>query len=575
MRLHRAPYLVDGDRDKASGRCKVARRWRYLAVTIAVTTAAALGLSTGCSAGSAEPEGLTADGLVPFLNYGGYAPGTSPQRNFNPFSPNRAVINFTFETLYQVDQNGCTEHPWLATAYKWDGTKKLTFTLRDGVKWHDGKPLTADDVVFTYEMIKKNPALDLKGVGPVLDKISGKGNTVTMEFDSPAVLLFSKIAMVEIVPKHIWEKQKDPVTFTNPGGVGTGPYKVKTFNARQMVLERDPQYWQADKVRVKELRFSQPGEGPTDQLRLGRGEYDMNSMFVPDIDKVFVSKDPAHNRYWFAPGGVISLGLNLTKAPFDDVAFRKALTYGINRQEIADKAQFGYVETASQTGLILPNQKQWLDPDIPDQGKIGFDKDKADKALEDAGYEKDGSGHRLGKDGKPLHFELMIPAGWSDWIAGAQFVKGDLEDLGIQIDVATPQVTTHDQNRATGRYDMFFTVYGGDCNIQKDFADPLSSAQTADIGKPAVSNFTRWKDQDTDDLLAQLAAAGDEKAQQEAVHGLEKIMMDQVPNIPMWYGARWFEYRTARATGWPNEKDPYAAVGDNLIVVTHLKPAGS
>jgi ABC-type transport system substrate-binding protein len=548
----------------------VARRWRTLVVLIA----ASVGLTTACTAGSADSEGLTKDGLVPYLNLGGYAPGTSPQRNFNPFSPNKAVIGYTFETLYQVEQNGCTEHPWLATEYKWDGTQKLTFTLRDGVKWQDGKPLTADDVVFTYEMIKKNPALDLKGIGPVLDSITAAGNKVVMQFASPAVLLFSKIAMVEIVPKHIWAKEKDPVTFTNPDGIGTGPYKVKIFNNRQMTLERDPDYWQADKVKVKELRFTKTQQGQTDQLRLERGEYDMNSMFVPNIDQGYVAKDPAHNKYWFAPGGVISLYMNLEKAPFDDVAFRRALTTAVNRQEIVDKAQFGYVDPASQTGLILPNQKDWLDPDIDDEGNVGFDEDTAKQALDDAGYRESG-GKRLGKDGKPLAFELKIPAGWSDWIQAGQIVKGNLEKLGIQVDVASPQETVYNADRETGRFDMLFGVYNTDCNIHKDFADPLSSVQSADIGKKAVSNFTRWRDAETDDLLDQLAAAGDEKSQQEAAHGLQRIMMDEVPNIPLWYGAKWFQFRTARVTGWPDEKNPYAAVSDVLLMATRWQPAGS
>jgi len=549
----------------------VARRWR----TLVVLVAASVGLTTACTAGSADSEGLTKDGLVPYLNLGGYAPGASPQRNFNPFLlTKRAVVGYTFETLYQVDQNGCTEHPWLATDYKWDGTQKLTFTLRDGVKWHDGKPLTVDDVVFTYEMIKKNPALDYRGIGPILDSVTGQGDQVVMTFASPAVLLFSKIAMLEIVPKHIWEKEKDPVTFTNADAVGSGPYKVKTFNNRQMVLERDADYWQADKVKVKELRFSKAAEGQTDQLRLERGEYDANAMFVPDIDKVYVAKNPKYNKYWFAPGGVISLYMNLTKAPFDDVEFRKALTPGIDRQEIADKAQFGYVDTASQTGLILPNQKEWLDPDVDDEGKIGYDEGKAKQALTDAGYKEEG-GKRLGKDGKPLAFELMIPAGWSDWIQAGQIVKGDLEKLGIQVDVASPQETVYNADRETGRFDLLFGVYGGDCNIHKDFADPLASAQSAPVGQKAVSNFARWQDGETDDLLDQLAAAGDEKSQQEAVHGLQKIMMEQVPNIPLWYGAKWFQYRTERAEGWPNEKDPYAASSDVLLIATRWQPAGS
>ena len=288
-----------------------------------------------------------------------------------------------------MDQNGCTEHPWLATEYKWDGTQKLTFTLRDGVKWSDGKPFTADDVVFTYEMIKKNPALDLRGIGPVLDSITAQGNKVVMQFSSPAVLLFSKIAMLEIVPKHIWEKEKDPVTFTNSDAVGTGPYTVKTFNNRQMVLERDPDYWQADKVKVKELRFSKTQPGPdrpaAPRARRVRHERDVRAGHRQGLrrqgsgaQQVLVRArrrdQPLHEPRPRRPSTTSSS------------AARSAVR--IDRQEIADKAQFGYVDTASQTGLILPNQKDWLDPEIADEGKIGFDEDKAKQALEDAGYKE-------------------------------------------------------------------------------------------------------------------------------------------------------------------------------------------
>jgi peptide/nickel transport system substrate-binding protein len=541
-----------------------------------MAVAAAVGMGTAaCSAGGADSEAVTADGIVPFINLGDYAPGASPQRNFNPFSPNKAVVGFTFETLYQVDGFNCAETPWLATDYRWDGTQKLTFTLRDGVKWHDGKPFTADDVVFTYEMMKKYPAMDLMGVGPVLSSVTGQGNTVVMEFTTPAVLLFSKIAEVEIVPKHIWANAGDPVKFTNNDAIGTGPYRVKSFSARQMVLKRDPGYWQADKVKVEELRFTHSPEGQVDQLRLERGEYDMNSMFVPDIDKVYVSKDPEYNKYWFAPGGVISLYPNLTKKPFDDKDFRRALTSAFDRQGIADKAQFGYVETASQTGLILPNQDKWLDPDVKNGGKIGHDVNKAKKALDAAGYKLDGENRRLGKDGQPLTFEFTVPTGWNDWIQAAQIVRDDFRALGIQVDVATPQQATYEQNRAVGNYDLLFGVYGGDCNVHKDFADPLSSAQSADMGKAAVSNFSRWRDDKTDTLLTELQTAGDEDSRKKAVHGLQRVMMDEVPNIPLWYGAKWFQYRTKRVTGWPNAEDPYAMSSDMLLIITRLRPAGS
>jgi peptide/nickel transport system substrate-binding protein len=157
---------------------------------------------------------------------------------------------------------------------------------------------------------------------------------------------------VLIVPQHVWGTVRDPVQYTNPDAVGTGPFKPTSFNGQELVLSRNARYWQADKIRIGKLIFhNNQGGGQVDQLNLAQGKYDSNAMFVPNIQQVYVSRDPQHNHYWFPPGGVIALGFNLTKAPFNDVPFRRAVAYVIDRQSISTKAEYGYVTAASQTGL--------------------------------------------------------------------------------------------------------------------------------------------------------------------------------------------------------------------------------
>jgi peptide/nickel transport system substrate-binding protein len=116
-------------------------------------------------------------------------------------------------------------------------------------------------------------------------------------------------------------------------------------------------------------------------------------------------------------------------------------------------------------------------------------------------------------------------------------------------------------------------VYGGTCNMFRNFQEALSSDVSAPIGQKATSNFVRWNDPRTDELIDKLFAAQDKDAQKPLVADLAKIMMEQVPVIPLWYGARWFQYSTKKATGWPNEKDPYGMPTDNLLWITNLKPA--
>jgi len=361
--------------------------------------------------------------MIDHLDFGGFGGGDNPQLNYNPFSPNVLNSAYTWEPLYIIDTFNCKENPWLATSYQWKDNQNLSFTIRDGVKWNDGQPFGPDDVVFTFGLLQKNPAFDTGGVTQVLDSVTADGKNVNFKFKEPSANMFSKIANVLIVPKHVWESVTDPVKYTNEGAVGTGPFKPTSFNGRQLVLDRNESYWQADKIRVKQLIFHKnEGGNQVEQLALSQGKYDNNSMFVPNIQQVYVDKDPKHNHYWYPPGGEIALGFNLTKPPFDDLQFRKAVAYAINRNDISTKAEFGYVKPASQTGLVLPGQKDWLSTDIKDQGMIPYDLKQANDILDQAGYKKDSSGKRVGKDGKPIQFTFLVQNGWTDWIQAAQVV---------------------------------------------------------------------------------------------------------------------------------------------------------
>lgn len=517
-------------------------------------------------------------GMIQRLNGGGMGGGSNPQANFNPYSPNAltGTDNLVFEGLYAYDTYSCKEVPWLATGYEWKDPQTLVFTLRDGVTWNDGKPFTADDVVYSFSTLKANPALDLAGAVVTLDKVTGQGNSVTFTFTQPSIPVFKVLAYdTKVVPKHVWEGQKDPVSFVNADNpVGTGPFTLKSFNSESLVWGRNANYWQADKIKLEELAYSKPSTGQADQLKLANGDYDFNAMFIPNIEQTYVSKDKDHNKYWFAPGGSIGLAFNLTKAPFNDVTFRKGIAYAINRDEIAKKAQLGYVTTASQTGLVLPRQEAWLNKDIPDQGNIPYDKDQAQKILSDAGYAKDGDKLK-DKDGNEIKFVFKIEGGYTDWIQAGNIIQNNLKDIGINVEVQTPSPDILNDQKKKGDFDMIFIVHGGDCSMYRNYFDPFSSARSAAIGQTAQSNFERWEDPKTDDLLKQFASAQDDATQKKIVSQLQQIVFDNFPTIPLWYGAVWFEYRTEHADGWPNADNPYANSGDWPLILTHLVPPTS
>jgi peptide/nickel transport system substrate-binding protein len=517
---------------------------------------------------------MSTRGMIDHLDFGGFGGGVNPQVNYNPYSPDALTQGYTFEPLYQFNSYNCSVVPWLATAYRWVNARTLVYTIRRGVTWSDGRAFGPADVVFTYNLLKRYPALDTTGVWQALARVSSSGNTVIMTFKAPSANMLERVSSVLIVPEHVWGTVRNPVTYTNLGAVGTGPFTPTFFNTQELVLSRNARYWQASKIRIGKLIFhNNQGGGQVDQLNLAQGKYDENGMFVPNIQQVYVSKDPQHNHYWFPPGGEIALGFNLTKAPFNDPKFRQAVAYAIDRQSISTKAEYGYVTNASQTGLILPGQKDWLDPSIKNQGMIPYDASQAAQILAKAGYKKGGNGKLLGKDGKPIEFTFLVQNGWTDWIQAAQIVQQNLQALGMTVNVQTPSPDQVEAQRYVGNFDLTFAVHGGSCSMYDNYHDMFDSRASAPIGQKAISNFIRWEDPKTDALINQLQQTTDVSSQKRAVYGLEKILVDKFPTIPLWYGAHWFEYSTKHAIGWPNERNPYASPTDGLLIITHLRPA--
>lgn len=542
------------------------RRSMLKGAALAAAGLALMGVPTGAGA----QDGA----MIENLNLGAIGGGTNPQINFNPFSPNQLAGGaFIYESMYIVSDYDCTEIPWLAQSYEWRDDTTLVFTAREGVQWSDGTPFGANDIAFTFNMFKEYPATDINGAWTYLESVAAEGNDAVFTFKEVAIPEFFRFAEIKIVPEHIWKDAGDPVAFVNDKPVGTGPFMFESFNGEQLTAVRNPNYWLADRIRINKLTYRKAGEGEVDRLRLAEGEYDWNGMYVPNVEDVFVARDPEHNHYWFAQGSSIGLGMNLQKAPFNDPGFRKGIAWAIDRDKIIQNAQLGYVTQASQTGLKLPGQASWLNPDIENEGYLGYDVEKATQLLSDAGYTKDGDTLK-DKDGNAIEFRMMVPAGWADWIQAAQIVQESLGEVGIKVNLETPEGSIHDQDRKSGNFDTFFQVHGGTCNMHANFFDNYHSAMGAAEGEDVISNFSRYSNPDYDALCDQLRTATDEATQKDLVYQLQEIFYNDVPTVDIWYGAHWFEYRTANAEGWPSEENPYAQATDPNLILINLVPPG-
>lgn len=542
---------------------------RIAAATLAVATIIGVAACGGSNGSNGTEAASTSNQIL----YGGDAGSPTFVRNFNPFSSSRRQgINFMFEPLQVVNAIDGKATPFLATGGKIIDPQTIEYTIREGVKWSDGEDFTADDVVFTFNLVKENPALDTLGVWQHIDTIESTDSTVTFhlkEADIPAETIINQQL---IVPEHIWKDVDDPVKWTNEDPVGTGPYVIDTFGPNQYTLKKNENYWQNDKVAVEKI----VAPASNKQLDIVNKGYDWAYSFITDVDKTWVGANKQHNHYWFPPGGTVSLYPNLTKKPFDDVNFRKGLSYAINRDKIAKDAELGYVDGASQAGLLLPNWEDWINEDIPNQGKVEQDTDKALEYFAKAGYtQKDGK--LVDASGKQLELNITVPNGYTDWLRGMQSAQSQLGKLGITVKLTQPQPAAYTQAQNNGDFDLIVSSFGGTGSLYQDFNNLLNSEFATPVGTSTSANFERYKSDEADQLLAQLRAAADEDEQKEIVDQLQQIVYDEVPVVTMFYGGLWGLYSDKNFTGWPSEDNPYAPPttwnSSMLLVVTNLKKA--
>lgn len=542
---------------------------RIAAATLAVATIIGVAACGGSNGSNGTEAASTSNQIL----YGGDAGSPTFVRNFNPFSSSRRQgINFMFEPLQVVNAIDGKATPFLATGGKIIDPQTIEYTIREGVKWSDGEDFTADDVVFTFNLVKENPALDTLGVWQHIDTIESTDSTVTFhlkEADIPAETIINQQL---IVPEHIWKDVDDPVKWTNEDPVGTGPYVIDTFGPNQYTLKKNENYWQNDKVAVEKI----VAPASNKQLDIVNKGYDWAYSFITDVDKTWVGANKQHNHYWFPPGGTVSLYPNLTKKPFDDVNFRKGLSYAINRDKIAKDAELGYVDGASQAGLLLPNWEDWINEDIPNRGKVEQDTDKALEYFAKAGYTQKG-GKLVDASGKQLELNITVPNGYTDWLRGMQSAQSQLGKLGITVKLTQPQPAAYTQAQNNGDFDLIVSSFGGTGSLYQDFNNLLNSEFATPVGTSTSANFERYKSDEADQLLAQLRAAADEDEQKEIVDQLQQIVYDEVPVVTMFYGGLWGLYSDKNFTGWPSEDNPYAPPttwnSSMLLVVTNLKKA--
>ncbi len=552
------------------------RQFRKLS-SLAGIVAGALVLAA-CSSGGAPDGGANGDAPeVKPLSIHANSTNTY-QKNFNPFSPSllHGTRSFIYEPLIiNTPMRPDESIPWLAESMKFnDDGSMVTFTLRDGVKWSDGEAFDADDVAFTFNMMAKNPATNA-GALPIVGAEATDKLTVEVTFEKSQFAYEFAVGNTNIVPEHIWSKIDNPVETTNEEPVGTGPFLLDKFGPQLYTLIKNQEYWNADEIEVQEIHYP-ANTTETFNTALQTGAIDWSGGFVPNVDQIFVDHDPENRGYWYPGGGIVNLTVNSEKEVFADVELREAMTIGLDRKQIVDTAMQGYTMPAHPTGLPKPAYESVISDEYRDLN-FDYDPDAANKILDDAGYKPGSDGIRVSPAGERLSWPLEIPSSYADWIDVSQLLAEQYAKIGIEI---VPQGVSFESwiaSRGSGDFTVTITSVNIGQTPFDMYKSMMSSEYSVDSG-PVISNFGRFYNDDADAALAAYASTADKAAQQEALDNLQKIMVEEVPTIPMFQSPNWFQSNTERWEGFPSEEDPYAFGApyqspDILLVIQNLTPA--
>jgi len=500
--------------------------------------------------------------------------------NFNPLSVN-ALEGwwYMYEPLVAIGGLTGNAVPMLATKWAWgNGNKTLTFTLRSGVKWSNGKPFSAADVVFTFDLLKKYPALDTNGVWKNISSVKASGNTVTFNFNSVDIPFAQYIEEQAIVYPGQFTGV-NPVTFTDTNPIVTGPFVMEKFTPQTYTMKKNPLYWDAAQVSVPAIQEVALGANTTADLQMSQGMFDQAVLFEPGIQQVYTAKNPKYYHYYFPLASPVNIYFNLTQKPFSEVAFRQAVAYAVNRQQIYMKGEYGYEPPANESLLPPALWNGWLDKSLASKYAYNYNPKKAEQLLESIGYKLQ-NGKMVDASGKQLSFTIECPTGWTDWIADLQIIQQELGQVGVKVNISTPSQTTDYNDVETGHFQAALSFGWQEFNPYFVYYYLLSSATSAPIGQAVGGlnyNDERYANPKLDSLIQQLAATANVAQQHKIVDEIQQITFTQVPVVSLVSAASWNEYQTNHYVGWPTAQNPYANPSatwpDPEIILQHLRPA--
>ncbi len=531
--------------------------------------------------------------------------------NYNPYigplQNIRNVLHYTVnEALFFTNHQTNEIIPWIAESFAYnDALDEVTLKIRSGVKWSDGEPLTAEDVAFTFNLLKE-AAPDLSLSSNIKEWVASAEatdpNTVVLKLNKPGprwaqdTLATGQVDRFAVVPKHIWEG-KDPKTFNNfdlaeGWPVGTGPFKLVKSDETSAVFDRLDSWWALDAGVAKAMPAMErivyrPATADAMTQLFANNEIDIGrALNVGNLEAAMarnpniVSWNESGPVWGTSAGCTWRVVFNNQVAPFDNADVRKAIASVFDREELADLAFEGSQPPAVLPFASYPGLGAYTDQlqDLVTESGIGEqDLARTEELLTKAGFSKDASGKWQLPGNKPWPITITSQQG----TALPPVIASQLQSAGFDAVFKSSQDAAYFDALSTGDFEAAVATECGSLydpwqtlvHMHSKFAPPPGQ-KTVD-----VRSISRYSNPEFDALLNKMEArrpSADDAEYMDLVKAATKILLADMPQVTLIEELHAITFNTTYWTGFPNAKDPYAApfVAWNgfALVRDHLKP---
>ena len=529
--------------------------WREFEVRRARTALAlaAAGLATMATwAGSASVAGAAEDDSGTVLRVGVMSGVDNPNLWAVNSVTEWSAVTLQYDMLLKFSDDDLTAAPSLAEGCEPnDEFTEWTCTLREGLTWSDGEPLTSEDVAFTYQLIADKRFPYFRSYVPEGSTFETPDDT-TLVWKTPEPNRVPDMpAWDYIVPEHGWGQSADldlkqiKAVETVPT-VSSGPYQMtEAVPGQYWTFTKNPNYW-GEEPAYDTIEYRQFTNVEAMVQALKNGEIDMadelQASLLPSLesdDSITVQKvtPDCWNNLAFNFGGQ---GPDADPHPaLQDITVRKAIAMAIDKQAIVDKVYPG-AGVPGET-IVRPLSTFWH-LDLPDDQVIPYDPEAANDMLDEAGYARGPDGVRVDpKSGKPLELRMPTSNDTAGSDASGKLIAGYLDQIGIKVNAQPTSAGRVYEYQQTGNFDMYIWYWCGDPDPDYQLS-VFTSSQCGGLSDGC------WKDEKYDAMYEEQRAEFDPDKRQQIVKDMQQYVYEQIPAIAYVYPNSLQAYRNDRVT---------------------------